>query len=586
MKRRLTPFYVLNMGDESMELTGVIEMTNLIDRDAETAGLSSDLRPALHGQLRSTPSRRTMTSSRRGSSSAGLLRMFPDVSRSEFIYHRVHRTKFVQPLPLVRQGASSGFGLTDSPAPDPQYLDAEVRHLEQRRGGRVRRSLRRASTDISTLRRRRAALDGPGERCFPQRNHPGIVMLEPGDENAYLRVSDGGIVSRWSARAVVGCRSARKPKRVRMGQVWIDSLTFVEAIEEIERLVDAGKGGHGLHPQRQSRGPGRAQPRISRPRTTKRVCASSMANPSSGHRISWGRPCPRKSGIGSHPAAHASRGAKALACVPGRRSPRCWRPRGQQAEEAVRRRVRGHGCTARLPGRSCGRRRSAARANSSSAAAHSVGCIRSPQAGALHSRCAFIHSSGGGHRRGRWIRLHRGAGASRTALDVQERARMAFSTRAGASSARQTLPRRRSQFLSISIERCAAPKSEADFHPILVSCRFVFGAGSCATLTPQLLCRSCRSPELVGIEAGVGASRRRSVRVALRAKRTFAAGHDDREIVELGIGANLLADLVPGDTGRLSRGKAGRDAARTEDSAASPSETATRPRARDESSAR
>jgi len=28
-----------------------------------------------------------------------------------------------------------------------------------------------------------------------------------------------------------------------MGQVWIDSLTFVEAIEEIERLVDAGNGG-------------------------------------------------------------------------------------------------------------------------------------------------------------------------------------------------------------------------------------------------------------------------------------------------------------------------------------------------------
>jgi N-acetylglucosaminyldiphosphoundecaprenol N-acetyl-beta-D-mannosaminyltransferase len=31
--------------------------------------------------------------------------------------------------------------------------------------------------------------------------------------------------------------------RVRMGQVWIDALTFVEAIREIERLVDRGEGG-------------------------------------------------------------------------------------------------------------------------------------------------------------------------------------------------------------------------------------------------------------------------------------------------------------------------------------------------------
>jgi N-acetylglucosaminyldiphosphoundecaprenol N-acetyl-beta-D-mannosaminyltransferase len=49
-------------------------------------------------------------------------------------------------------------------------------------------------------------------------------MLEPGAENAYLPVP-------------------MPRKRVRMGQIWIDALTFVEAIEEIERLVDAGKGG-------------------------------------------------------------------------------------------------------------------------------------------------------------------------------------------------------------------------------------------------------------------------------------------------------------------------------------------------------
>ncbi len=36
--------------------------------------------------------------------------------------------------------------------------------------------------------------------------------------------------------------------RVRMGQVWVDAVTFVEAIEEIERLVDAGNGGSVFTP--------------------------------------------------------------------------------------------------------------------------------------------------------------------------------------------------------------------------------------------------------------------------------------------------------------------------------------------------
>jgi len=103
MKRRLTPFYVLNVGDESIELTGVIEMTNLVDRDAETAGLSLIYVPRY---MDSSDPRLLADDDaiEEGLVERGLLRMFPDVSRNEFIYHRVHRTKFVQPLPLVRQG--------------------------------------------------------------------------------------------------------------------------------------------------------------------------------------------------------------------------------------------------------------------------------------------------------------------------------------------------------------------------------------------------------------------------------------------------------------------------------------------------
>jgi protoporphyrinogen oxidase len=104
MKRRLTPFYVLNVGDERIELTGVIEMTNLVDRDAETAGLSlvyvpqymDSADPRLSGD--DGEMERTLVD-------RGLSTMFPDLSRRELVYHRVHRAKLVQPLPLVRHAA-------------------------------------------------------------------------------------------------------------------------------------------------------------------------------------------------------------------------------------------------------------------------------------------------------------------------------------------------------------------------------------------------------------------------------------------------------------------------------------------------
>ena len=78
-----------------------------------------------------------------------------------------------------------------------------------------------------------------------------------------------------------------------MGQVWIDSLTFVEAIDEIERLVDAGKGGRSLRPtsitwSRSSTTLHFAQ------RTTKRVSASSMVNRSIWASHLLGSPLPEK----------------------------------------------------------------------------------------------------------------------------------------------------------------------------------------------------------------------------------------------------------------------------------------------------
>jgi protoporphyrinogen oxidase len=104
LERSLTPFYVLNIGDENVELTGVIEMTNLIDRQVETAGLS----------LVYVPKYMSSDDPRLGGDDAelqralmdrGIKRVFPDVSTRDLAYCRVHRTRFVQPLPLVRSRA-------------------------------------------------------------------------------------------------------------------------------------------------------------------------------------------------------------------------------------------------------------------------------------------------------------------------------------------------------------------------------------------------------------------------------------------------------------------------------------------------
>ncbi len=46
-----------------------------------------------------------------------------------------------------------------------------------------------------------------------------------------------------SSRDAAGLGQNRVRKRIRLGRVWIDSLTFAEAIDEIERLIETGEGG-------------------------------------------------------------------------------------------------------------------------------------------------------------------------------------------------------------------------------------------------------------------------------------------------------------------------------------------------------
>jgi len=106
LKRKLTPYYVLNIGEESVKLTGLIEMTNLIDPNVETKGLSLVYLPQY---MDSADPRfdepdevlsRTMIDQ-------GIKRLFADFDPSDVVYGKVHRARYVQPLPLVRNASAA-----------------------------------------------------------------------------------------------------------------------------------------------------------------------------------------------------------------------------------------------------------------------------------------------------------------------------------------------------------------------------------------------------------------------------------------------------------------------------------------------
>jgi len=110
-KRPLTPYYVLNIGDPTIELTGVIEMTNLVDRHAETAGLSLIYLPRYMDSA--DPRFDEPDDALRASlMDRGIKRLFPDLRDDELMYSKIHRARYVQPLPLVRAG---GAGVTEVP---------------------------------------------------------------------------------------------------------------------------------------------------------------------------------------------------------------------------------------------------------------------------------------------------------------------------------------------------------------------------------------------------------------------------------------------------------------------------------------
>lgn len=100
LKRPLTPYYVLNIGDTTIPLTGVIEMTNLVDREAETGGLSLVYLPRYLDSA--DPSFDAPDEALRPEFEAGLARLFPGLSEDDVVARVLERARFVQPLPLVQ----------------------------------------------------------------------------------------------------------------------------------------------------------------------------------------------------------------------------------------------------------------------------------------------------------------------------------------------------------------------------------------------------------------------------------------------------------------------------------------------------
>lgn len=101
LPRPLTPYYVTNVGDASIQLTGVIEMTTMVDRVDETAGLHLVYLPRY---LDSEDPRLLAPDAELIGPlvDEGVRRIFPHFDLSEARYVGLHRARHVQALPLTR----------------------------------------------------------------------------------------------------------------------------------------------------------------------------------------------------------------------------------------------------------------------------------------------------------------------------------------------------------------------------------------------------------------------------------------------------------------------------------------------------
>lgn len=115
LRRPLTPYYVVNIADERIPLTGLIEMTGLIDPAEETGGLSLVYLPRYVGAadpfLKAEDG--VVYEELFG---RGLKRLFPDLAARDVVSWHVQRAPHVQPLPAVRASAPADANANRMPA--------------------------------------------------------------------------------------------------------------------------------------------------------------------------------------------------------------------------------------------------------------------------------------------------------------------------------------------------------------------------------------------------------------------------------------------------------------------------------------
>ncbi len=104
LPRPLTPYYVTNIGDPAVKLTGLVEMTSMVDRLDETDGLHLVYLPRYLDStdpLLQAPDQQLIGPM----IEQGLGRMLPHFDLTAARYVGLHRARHVQALPLVRDEA-------------------------------------------------------------------------------------------------------------------------------------------------------------------------------------------------------------------------------------------------------------------------------------------------------------------------------------------------------------------------------------------------------------------------------------------------------------------------------------------------
>lgn len=106
LRRPLTSFYMLNIAEKRIPLTGVIEMTNLVEPAEETAGLFLVYLPR-YMDSESAFLRADDAVVYEELLNEGLKRLFPDLGHGDIVSWHVQKATHVQPLPLVGEPPKS-----------------------------------------------------------------------------------------------------------------------------------------------------------------------------------------------------------------------------------------------------------------------------------------------------------------------------------------------------------------------------------------------------------------------------------------------------------------------------------------------